>query len=171
MRTTKNGMSKANELLPCFVKARPSLHRGGNWKTLVSGLRGRVFRFPKNNWGDCEKWIGAVAAVADGCDGRSRPGVRNIPARPVPDARPSALGHHLLHHARRSRWANWRNCTLKLNGANVFCFLSSLTPSPQAPAHHGSVWLISLLLTNTVSRVRAFLSIWLERFRRTQKED
>ncbi len=44
---------------------------------------------------------------------------------------------------------------------NVFCFLSSL---PHLP----SVWLlpaISLLLTKTVSTVRAWLFIWLERFR------
>jgi hypothetical protein len=53
-------------------------------------------------------------------------------------------------------WAN--------NGANVF-FMSSL-PSSLQPLN-SSVWLlpvISLLLTNTVSRVRACLSIWLERF-------
>ncbi len=40
--------------------------------------------------------------------------------------------------------------------------------------HHGIVWLllvISPLLTNAVSRVRACLSIWLERFRGSQKED
>ncbi len=33
------------------------------------------------------------------------------------------------------------------------------------------IYLISLLLTNTVSRVRACLSIGLERLRGTQKED
>ncbi len=46
------------------------------------------------------------------------------------------------------------------------------TPSP--PGHHGSVWLlpvISLLLANTVSPVRACLIIWWERFCGTQKED
>ncbi len=43
-----------------------------------------------------------------------------------------------------------------VNGANVFCFLSSLLFLP--PGHHDSVWLlpvISLLITNTVSLVRA----------------
>ncbi len=46
------------------------------------------------------------------------------------------------------------------------------TPSP--PSHHGSVWVlsvISLLLTNTISPVRACLIIWWERFRGTQRED
>jgi hypothetical protein len=45
------------------------------------------------------------------------------------------------------------------NGANLFYFLSSLPLIP--PSHHGSVWLLpifSLLLTNTVSRVRSCLS-------------
>ncbi len=54
------------------------------------------------------------------------------------------------------------------NGSNVFCFPSSLHPPP--PSHHGSGWLlpvISLLLTNTVSPVRACLSIWWERLRGT----
>jgi hypothetical protein len=57
------------------------------------------------------------------------------------------------------------------NGGNVFCFLSSLSPPP--PSHPDSVWLpvISPLLINTVSPVRACLSIWLERFRGSQKED
>ncbi len=41
------------------------------------------------------------------------------------------------------------------NGANVFCFLSSLPLLPPA----------------TVSPVRACLSMWLERFRGSQKED
>jgi hypothetical protein len=46
------------------------------------------------------------------------------------------------------------------------------TPSP--PSHHSSVWvlpIISLLLTNTLSPMRACLSICWERFRGTQKED
>ncbi len=45
---------------------------------------------------------------------------------------------------------------------------------PSSPSHRGSVWLlpvISLLLTNIVSRVRACLSLWLERFRGSQKQD
>ncbi len=58
------------------------------------------------------------------------------------------------------------------NEANVFCFLSSLPLLP--PSHHGSLWLlpvISLLLTNTVSPVKACLSILWKWFRGTQKED
>ncbi len=54
-------------------------------------------------------------------------------------------------------------------GYFVFCRLY-----PFSPSHHGSVWLlpvISLLLTNTVSRMRACLSKRLERFRGSQKED
>ncbi len=42
-----------------------------------------------------------------------------------------------------------------------------------SPSHNGSVWfitVISLLLTNTVSPVRAYLIIWWDRFRETQKE-
>jgi hypothetical protein len=79
---------------------------------------------------------------------------------------------------------------------NVFCFLSSLPLPPRhhsgvwlqpprqclAPAttavfgssHHGSVCLlpvISLFLTNIVSTVRACLSLRLERFLGSQKED
>jgi hypothetical protein len=52
----------------------------------------------------------------------------------------------------------------------IFC---CLYPSPP-PRHHGSVWVlpvISLLLANTVSPVRACLIIWWERFRGTQKAD
>ncbi len=55
------------------------------------------------------------------------------------------------------------------NGANGFCFLSSLLPL----THHGSVWLlsvISLLLIIIVSPVWACLSTWFERFRETQKK-
>ncbi len=51
----------------------------------------------------------------------------------------------------------------------VFCRLY-----PSSPSHHGSVWILpvnSLLLTNTVSSMRAGLIIWWERFRGTQKED
>jgi hypothetical protein len=51
----------------------------------------------------------------------------------------------------------------------VFCRLYSSSPRPPS-----SVWLlhvISLLITNTVSLVRACLSIRLERFPGTQKED
>ncbi len=51
------------------------------------------------------------------------------------------------------------------NGANSFSFLSSLSLLP--PSHHGRVWLLpvdSLLLTNTISLVRACLLIWLERW-------
>ncbi len=60
---------------------------------------------------------------------------------------------------------------LGLTGPMYFVFCR-LYPCP--PSHRGSVWpllIISLLLTNTVSAVRACLSIWLERFRGTQKED
>ncbi len=45
---------------------------------------------------------------------------------------------------------------------------------PTSLSHHGSVWLltvISLLLTNTVSRVGVCESIWWEKFRGSQKED
>ncbi len=54
----------------------------------------------------------------------------------------------------------------------MYFFLSSLPLPP--PSHHGSVWLlpvISLVLTYTESAVRTCLSIWLERFRGSQKED
>jgi hypothetical protein len=57
-------------------------------------------------------------------------------------------------------------CTEELypTGPMYFVFFS-LPYSPHAPSHHGSVWLlpvISLLLTNTVSSVRACRSIWWE---------
>ncbi len=58
-------------------------------------------------------------------------------------------------------------------GANAFCFLSSLPLLPLATtAVIGSYTchVISLLITNPVSWVRACLSIRLERFRGTQKE-
>ncbi len=51
----------------------------------------------------------------------------------------------------------------------VFCRLY-----PVSPSHHGSVWVllfIFLLLSNTVSPMRAYLITWWERFRGTQKED
>jgi hypothetical protein len=63
--------------------------------------------------------------------------------------------------------ANWVICMFfspsmaYINGANVFCFLSSL-PFPPPHTHYDSVWLqivISLLLSSTVSPVRACLSI------------
>jgi hypothetical protein len=61
-------------------------------------------------------------------------------------------------------------CSLGATGPTyfVFCRLYSSSPS-----HHSSVWLItviSLLLPNTVSPVRTCLSIWLERFRGSQKK-
>ncbi len=60
---------------------------------------------------------------------------------------------------------HWPNLT---NGANVFCFLSSLPLLP--PFYHSSVRLLSLyFLTSNVSLVRACLSMWLERFRGSQK--
>jgi hypothetical protein len=49
----------------------------------------------------------------------------------------------------------------------VFCRLY-----PSSLSHHGNVWLlpvISLLLTNTISPLRACLFIWFETFRLTQK--
>ncbi len=60
----------------------------------------------------------------------------------------------------------------KTNGADVFCFLSSLPISiltPPHPSHLGLLTVISLLLTKTVPR--ACLSIGLERFCGNQKED
>jgi hypothetical protein len=48
----------------------------------------------------------------------------------------------------------------------AFCRLYSSSPS-----HHGSVWHLPVILTNTVSWVRACLSIWFKRFRGSQKED
>ncbi len=48
------------------------------------------------------------------------------------------------------------------------------TFNPSSPSHYGSVWLlpvISLLLIKTVSPARACLSIWLGRFRESQKKD
>jgi hypothetical protein len=54
-------------------------------------------------------------------------------------------------------------------GPMYFIFLSSLPL-----LHHDSIWVlpvISLLLANTVSPVRACLIIWLERFCGTLKED
>ncbi len=56
---------------------------------------------------------------------------------------------------------------------SLFYFLSSL-PVPPPPSNHGSLWVlpvISLLLTDTVSPVRASLSICWERFRGSQEED
>ncbi len=47
-------------------------------------------------------------------------------------------------------------------------YFVSVVFTPHSPSIIGSVWLlpaISLLLTNTVSPVRASLSLWLERFR------
>ncbi len=58
------------------------------------------------------------------------------------------------------------------DGVNVFLFSVVFTPS--LPSHHGSVWVlpvISMLLTNTVSPVQARITICLESFRGTQKED
>ncbi len=53
------------------------------------------------------------------------------------------------------------------------CILFSVVFTPPSHSHHGSVWLLPVisLLTNTVSVVRACLSIWLERFYGTQKEN
>ncbi len=54
------------------------------------------------------------------------------------------------------------------------CILFSVVFTPPPSSHRGSVRLqpaISLLLDNTVSRVRACLSIRLERFRGNYKED
>ncbi len=59
--------------------------------------------------------------------------------------------------------------TVGFNGAIVFSVVFTTPPS-----QHGSVWLlpvISLLLTSTVSPVRACLYILLDRFRGNQKED
>ncbi len=56
------------------------------------------------------------------------------------------------------------------------CILFAVVFTPSSPtSNHGSVWVlpfISLLLTDIVSRVRSWAcpSIWLERFRGTQKE-
>ncbi len=64
----------------------------------------------------------------------------------------------------------WIAQRIASNEANVFCFSVVFTPPPST--HHGSVWLLpvsSLFLTNTVSQVRVCLSIWLERFRESQK--
>ncbi len=48
--------------------------------------------------------------------------------------------------------------------------MSSLPTSPHS--HHGTVWFLPVIsLHDTVSQVRACLSIWWERFRGTQKED
>ncbi len=52
--------------------------------------------------------------------------------------------------------------------------LFSVVFTPPPSSHHGSVWLvpvISLPTTNTVSPMMACLSIWLERFFESQKED
>ncbi len=53
-------------------------------------------------------------------------------------------------------------------------FLFSVVFTPSTPSHHSNVLLlnvITLLITNTVSPVRACLPIWLKRFRESQKED
>ncbi len=61
---------------------------------------------------------------------------------------------------------NPKFCKAKYTGPKYFVFFSF--------GHHSSVKLLPvvfLLLTYTVSRVRACLSIYLERFRESQKED
>jgi hypothetical protein len=53
------------------------------------------------------------------------------------------------------------------------CILFSVVFTPPPPSNHGSVWLlpvISLLLTNTISSVRACQIIGWETFRRAQKK-
>ncbi len=53
------------------------------------------------------------------------------------------------------------------------CILFSVVFTPPSSSHHVSFWLLPvsyLLLTYTVSLVRACLFIWLERFRDSQKE-
>jgi hypothetical protein len=59
------------------------------------------------------------------------------------------------------------------DGANlfVFCRLNPFSPQPPRQCLGPSCPVISLLLTNTVSPVRACLIILWERFRGTQKED
>ncbi len=57
------------------------------------------------------------------------------------------------------------------NEANVFFVFCHY---PSFHSHHCSLWLlpvISLLITNTETLVRACLSIWFERFRESQIED
>ncbi len=52
------------------------------------------------------------------------------------------------------------------------CILFSVVFTPPPSSHHGTFWVlpvISLLLTNSVSPVRACLIIWWEKFRGTQK--
>ncbi len=56
---------------------------------------------------------------------------------------------------------------IEYNGGQ--CVLFSVVFTPPPPSHHGSVWLlpvVSLLLTNAISRMRAFLPvyIWSESF-------
>jgi hypothetical protein len=53
----------------------------------------------------------------------------------------------------------------------VFCRIYPSSPMPPRQCLAPTVPLKSLLLTNTVSQVRACLSIWLERFRGTQNGD
>ncbi len=65
----------------------------------------------------------------------------------------------------RKLWLLWYGAQTGL----MYLFSVVFTPSP--PSHYGNVWVlpvISLLLTNTVSPVRACLSTWWEKFRGTQ---
>ncbi len=86
--------------------------------------------------------------------------------------------NHLLNMTRgaispSAPYKRYRINSVLSNGANLhilfFCRLY-----PFSPSYHGTVRVlpvISLLLINTVSPVRACLTIWWERFVRTQEED
>ncbi len=79
---------------------------------------------------------------------------------------------HSFDHSHTTHFFHYHASMSFSNGANVFCFLSSLPLLPPATTAVFVSYLSSLyILTNTVSRVRACLSIWSERFYGSQKED
>ncbi len=66
---------------------------------------------------------------------------------------------------------NWGRCSAAFCERGHRILFSVVFTPPPPHSHHGSVWLlsvISLLLNNTVSRVRTCLSIWLKRFHGNQ---
>ncbi len=77
------------------------------------------------------------------------------------------LHPYMLALGREDDWNTWsKRVNVRISFSVVF------THPP--PSHHGNVWLlpvISRVLANTVPAVQACISIWLERFRGSPKED
>ncbi len=78
---------------------------------------------------------------------------------------------------KRRPWAHWLSKEFSpelLISTGPMCFVFCRL-YPSSPGQHGSVWFLYLSslysLTNNVSQLRTCLSIWLERFRRSQKAD